>query len=169
MIHLYVGNGRGKTTAVTGLALRLLENKERVLLVSFLKNDKSGEIQWLKKNSPIKIICQNNLKKFVKDMTPTEYEVTKTAQLKLLGEALNDCALYDVIILDEFTDIIDLGMIETAEAIDIVKRIAKKAELIITGHYLVEDLVELSDYYTEFISHKHPYTKGIKARKGIEY
>ena len=169
MIHLYVGNGRGKTTAVVGLAIRMLDNGQKVLLASFLKNGQSGEMQWLENNSEVKLLFQKDLHKFVPDMNQQEYEKTKSEQLKLLGAVLSDYPNYDAVILDEFTDIIDVGMINIVEAVDIVKRVSKKCELLITGHNALNNLVELADYYTEFVSHKHPYVKGVKARKGIEF
>ena len=169
MIHLYVGNGKGKSTAAAGLIIRLLNNGSRILLVCFLKDGTSGELLWLKDHSTIKTLYQPDLKKFVKDLEVTEYETTKTIQRSLLSEALDSADQYDAIFLDEFTDIIDLGIITLLEAVEAVKKLSKNRELVMTGHQPVNDLIEMADYFTEFVQHKHPYTKGIKARKGIEF
>ena len=169
MIHLYVGNGKGKSTAVTGMAVRLLGYKRKILLVSFLKGGDSGELIWLRENSDIKELYQENLSNFTRNMTAEELEETKTKQRHLLEEAIHLSNDMDVVILDEFTDIIDLEIIDYKEAVKAVNDMSKVCEVIITGHNAIADLVEMADYYTEFTQHKHPLTKGQIARKGIEY
>ena len=169
MIHLYVGNGKGKSTAVAGMAIRLLSYDKKVLLVSFLKGGDSGELIWLRNNSEIKELYQEGLTKFVKNMTAKEQEETKAKQKSLLKKAISLSKEMDAVILDEFTDIIDLDIITPVEAVAAVTKIHKNCEVIITGHKAINNLIELADYFTEFIQHKHPFTKGQKARKGIEF
>lgn len=169
MIHLYIGNGKGKSTAVTGMAIRLLSYNKKVLLVSFLKGGNSGELVWLRNNSEIKELYQESLTKFVKDMTSEEYEETRQRQKQLLEEAIALSQEMDAVILDEFTDIVDLKMINPVETVDAITKLNRNCEVIITGHHALNNLIELADYYTEFIQHKHPFTRGQKARKGIEY
>ena len=169
MIHLLIGNGRGKTTAAVGLALRKLNNKEKVLLVSFLKNGQSGESVWLRNNSDIKHLYQKDFDKFVKDISEHELKYTKNCQKGLLIDVVRQKNNYSTIILDELTDTIDLGLIALEEALEAIKEISEVAELIITGHNGYDQLIEMADYYTEFVSHKHPFDKGIKAKKGVEF
>jgi len=169
VIHLYLGNGQGKTTAAMGLALRMLNDKQRVLLVSFLKNGESGEAVWLRENSDIEHIYQEGLSKFVKDMDNNLLQETIEKQNNLLAEALKRKEQYSTIILDELTDAIDLGIITKEKAIVTIKELRESCEVVITGHSADEELVSMADYCTEFVNKKHPYEKGVKARKGIEY
>ena len=169
MIHLYTGTGKGKTTAAIGLAVRMLGADKKVLLISFLKNGKSGEALWLRENSDIHQLYQKDLNKFVRDMNEAELAETKTRQSQLLEKARELSLTYDAIILDELTDLIALELIDLDTVVNTLKAMPKDTEVIITGHQSYEALIELADYYTEFVEHKHPYQKGEKARKGVEY
>lgn len=169
MIHLYIGEGKGKTSAVTGMALRMLNNNQKVLLVSFLKDGNSGELTWLREHSNIINLYQDDLKGFVIDLKNGLYKEMVTKQLGLFNQAVKGANIYDMIILDEFTDVVTLDIIDISQAINGIGIMNLSCEVLITGHQVIDQLVEMSDYYTEFVSLKHPFTKGIKARKGIEY
>ncbi len=169
MIHLYIGDGKGKTTAAIGLVIRSLAYDKKALLVNFLKDGNSGEIKWLKNNSDVELMYQENLHGFLKDLNSTEFTKAKELQLEMLKVLLNIKKEYQLIVLDEFTDIIALDVININEAVKVIQELSEGAEVVITGHQMYPELIDLADYYTEFISRKHPYKKGIKARRGIEY
>ena len=169
MIHLYTGQGKGKTSAAIGLGIRLLGNEAQVLLVSFLKDGSSGEAVWLETNSRITHFCQPDLHKFIKDLDVEELEQTRKQQLSLFHEAKQQAGGFDAVILDEFTDLLELEMLSIEEAVAGIKVISLACEVIITGHQAPAELITLADYYTEFVEHKHPYRLGVKARRGIEY
>lgn len=169
MIHLYIGDGKGKTTAAIGLVIRSLAYNKKALVVNFLKDGNSGEIQWLKNNSDVDLMHQDNLHGFLKDMNSLEFTKAKALQLEMFRVLRNIKKEYQLIVLDELTDIIALDVVNINEVVEIIKELSEVAEVIITGHQRYQVLIDLADYYTEFISRKHPYEKGIKARKGIEY
>ena len=169
MIHLYSGNGKGKTTASIGMIVRLLNYNKKILLVSFLKDGRSGEFLWLRNNSNVKQLYQEDLKKFIKDMNELEFKETKKQQNELIDKTKLLAQDFDVIVLDEFIDIISLNIINEEKAIELLKSLAKDHEVIVTGHQATERLISLADYYTEFIQHKHPFYQGVKAREGVEY
>ncbi len=169
MIHLYLGNGKGKSTAAIGLVVRLLNYEKRILLLSFLKNGQSGELVWLRHHSEIQHRYQVGWSGFVKDLDDKQYQEAKTAQLALLKAAIREKDNYDVIILDEFTDLISVGFLDVAQAVSLIRELASTREVVITGHEIFTELVAIADYYTEFTEHKHPFKKGIKARIGVEY
>ena len=169
MIHLYIGHGKGKSTAASGLAIRLLNYGRKILLITFLKNGQSGELIWLRQNSEIKHLYQEGWQGFIKDVGQQQFQKTKKAQMALLEYALQNKDDYDVIILDEFIDIISVKIIEIEEALATIKLLSDNREVIITGHQAIGAIIELADYYTEFVEHKHPFRKGVMARKGVEY
>ncbi len=168
MIHLYYGYGKGKTTAAVGLATRMLGSRKAVLYVSFLKDGSSNEFNILTKYVNLKLI-QNNFKGFYFQLTEDDREKAKLDQLELLREGLRLSKEYDLIILDELLDLIDLEIISEQETINYLKQFNANCEIVITGHSEYIELIDLSDYCVEFNSKKHPYDKGVTARKGIEY
>ena len=169
MIHLYIGDGKGKSCAAAGSVLRLLSAGYNVLYVAFLKDGSSGELRWLAENSSVKLLCQSGLKRFVKDLESEEYQKTVEAQRELLESAVLNKDNYQAVVFDELTDVIELGIIDMKRVKEAIKSLGSDYEIIITGHQPLSALIDLADYYTEFVSHKHPYNKGKKARRGVEF
>lgn len=158
MIQIYYGFGKGKTTASIGQGVRAKGSGMSVLLVQFLKDNKSSELKELKKlgfdvfNAP--------------DSLPFNPGDFYKAWVDRAVEYINNSNA-DMIILDEFIDIID-SFIDESSAMNLIEPLKNK-EIIITGHKQVDSLFQIADYITHMEKIKHPYDSGVKARKGIEY
>lgn len=171
LVHLYFGDGKGKTTAAIGLGIRACGYGKNVLFVQFLKNFNTGEILAIDKiNIGFKILKCEPVKKFVSKMNEEEKLKTFTNQHEMFVNAIELIRneQVDVVIFDELIDALNLGIISKNEISDLIKTKPPHLEIVITGHNPENNLFELFDYITEMKKVKHPYDKGIKARKGIE-
>jgi len=168
MIHYYYGFGKGKTTAAMGMVLRQLNIEHRVLIAQFLKDGTSGEIQQLNVNPLVTILVNPPVENYLQGITDDQKIQIKNEQRNLFAKVKEDCQAYDCIILDEITDLIKLEVLNVDELTDwLIDN--QFREIIITGHYLVDRLSAIADYVTEFSAVKHPFSKGVKARKGVEF
>lgn len=165
MLHLYWGNGKGKTTAAMGLALRALGHGQRVVIVQFLKDGTSGEIAPLRAAGAAVYACPNA--KFTWLMDEADKAAAREASARALGQALAEP--FDLLVLDEAcaalkSNILDEALLRKAAAF------AKDGrEVVVTGRDPAPWLQDTADYSTEMQMHKHPYTQGIAAREGVEY
>lgn len=171
MIHVYYGDGKGKTTAAVGLAARAAGNNMKVLFVQFLKTEFSGERHTLSHTENVTLtFCPLELK-FTFEMDEKEKlqaaKVFKGIFDSSVTTALTD--RYDMVILDEIFDVINNEMISEAEVFEFVANAPVSMEIIMTGHNPPERFIEAADYVTEFKKIKHPYDKGITGRIGIEF
>lgn len=165
MFHIYTGDGKGKTTAAVGLAIRAASAGKKVLFFQFLKSDSSNERRFLQnaENITTMDICE-------KIPFLCNADAEKRAQMKnlyhtCLENIYNESKNFDVIILDEAVSAIDEGLI----CADQLFKLIPEAELIITGRGDISSYSHMADYITEMKKIKHPYDKGIFAREGIEY
>jgi len=166
LLHIYYGDGKGKTTAAVGLAYRCGSRGKRVIFTSFLKSRDSGEFL---NTGPFELDSFDFCNKFWNDLT-TEEKIQAVADSKnRLLSILENADDYDMIVLDEFLDAIVLGCVEREFAIDVIRKMYKKTEIVITGHNVVEEIFEIADYITEMKKEKHPFDKGISGRCGIEF
>lgn len=164
ILHIYHGNGKGKTTAATGIAIRAAGAELKVIFIQFLKNGTSSEINILKQINNIEYFCCDECRKFTFQMSDKEKALVTSGNNELIEKAFSSDA--DVIILDEFLDAYNLNMIDS----DSEKYILNSdREIILTGRNPAEIFLDHADYISEIISVRHPYEKGIKARKGIEF
>lgn len=171
MIHVYFGDGKGKTTAAVGLAARAAGSNMKVLFVQFLKTEFSGERHTLSHTENITLtFCPLELK-FTFEMDEKEKlqaaKVFKGIFDSSVTTALTD--RYDMVILDEIFDVINNEMISEAEVFEFVANAPVSMEIIMTGHNPPERFIEAADYVTEFKKIKHPYDRGITGRIGIEF
>lgn len=166
LVHLYYGDGKGKTTAAMGLALRALGSGKRVVIVQFLKGGQSGEIPLLEQLGA-KVLRGKAGQKFVFQMNAEEKAATRELQNQNLAAALAMPA--DLLILDEAGSAWELDMVEK----DLLRRAVLQRptgqECVLTAHAAPQWMLDAADYVTEMKCVRHPYQKGIKARKGIEY
>lgn len=169
-VHLYWGDGKGKTTAAMGLALRALGQGKRVLVFQFLKNGDSGEVAPLRRLGA-EVYAGHTGKKFVFQMTAEERELAKTDQLFYLMEALKRVEEWqpDMIVLDEAGSACALGMADETLLRRFWDAKPESAELVLTGHTPPEWMFGAADYCTEMRCCAHPYKQGVPARRGIEY
>lgn len=166
LIHLYWGEGKGKTTAAMGLALRALGNGKRVVIVQFLKGGDSGEIPLLRSLGAT-VYRGKSGQKFVYQMSEAEKAQTRDMQTENLRRALADTA--DLLILDEACAACQLNMVEESLIKQAVLEKPMEQELVLTGREPMDWMREAADYSTEMRCHRHPFKQGIGARKGVEY
>ena len=171
MLQIYHGDGKGKTTAVVGLAVRAAGAGMKVLFMQFLKNGTSSEIGVLKQISGITVICCEECIKFTFQMNEDEKKAVINRHNEMLNYAydvLSD-GKADVLILDEFLDAYNKSMIDTDSARNLILSYSDKAEIAVTGRSPEECFIDKADYISYISAEKHPYTKGVNSRKGIEY
>lgn len=166
LAHLYWGDGKGKTTAAMGLALRALGSGKRVVIVQFLKGGKSGEIPLLEQLGA-KIYRGKAGQKFVFQMNDAEKAATRELQNANLRAAQQEPV--DLLILDEAGSAWELDMVDKELLKAVVLERPAEQECVLTAHGAPDWMLETADYSTEMKCHRHPYQKGIAAREGIEY
>lgn len=166
LVHLYCGDGKGKTTAAMGLALRALGQGMRVVVVQFLKNGTSGELEPLKKLGAAVYSGQPGAK-FTFQMNAEEKAQATNENNARLAEALQQPC--DLLILDEICAARNSGMVDEALAKQAVLERPQHREVVLTGRNPEAWMVEAADYITEMQPRRHPYEQGIPARKGIEF
>lgn len=165
MLHLYWGNGKGKTTAAMGLALRALGHGRRVVIVQFLKDGTSGEIAPLRATGAAVYACPNA--KFTWLMDEADKAAAREASARALGQALAEP--FDLLVLDEACAALKSGILDEALLRRAVAFAKNGREVVLTGRDPAPWLQEAADYSTEMRAHRHPYADGIAAREGVEY
>lgn len=177
LVQVFWGNGKGKTTSVLGTALRACGNGLNVYLIQFMKNGADslpsdgqtpGEILSLKKFDNF------NYKRFGIDgwvvKTPTENQIESCKKaLDFVKEILNSEEV-NIVIADEILYAVQLGLLTEEDILELIENKPEKKELILTGsHKPLEKIFEKADLVSEIKKLKHPYDKGVSARKGIEF
>ena len=166
LLHLYYGDGKGKTTAAMGLALRVMGSGKRVVILQFLKGGKSGEVPLLEQLGA-KVYRGKAGQKFVFQMNEAEKAATRELQNRNLQNAMARPA--DLLVLDDAGSAWELDMVDK----DLLRRAVLERpaaqECVLTAHKAPQWMLDAADYSTEMKCCRHPYQKGIKARKGIEY
>ena len=171
LIHIYCGDGKGKTTAAMGLGMRAVGRDKKVLLTQFLKDNETGELNSIEKlGANFEVFKGIPVKKFFKFMSPEEQMVTKMEHEERFNEvtqkAINEN--FDLLILDEIIASTNLDLVPLVEVITFLENKPEGLEVILTGRNPNEKLIELADYVSEIKAIKHPYEKGINSRIGIE-
>ena len=169
LTQVYTGDGKGKTTAALGLALRALGWNKKVCMIQFVKGGKRlGEIEITKNQIP-----QFSIHQFSKNnkiiLRPTEKDKEIAVKTLEFAKKIINSKKYDIVILDEINPAIKLKLIDVKEVLKIIREKPKNLELILTGRNADKKIIAASDLVTEMKLIKHPYYKKIPARKGIEY
>jgi len=170
LIHIYCGNGKGKTTACIGLALRCAGRGNKVLLVQFLKSRTTGELTSLQYVPNIEVMRGKAIMKFTFQMTEEEKKQVLLEHEKLFENVIKKCSdeKIDLLILDEVIGACNTGVFNAASLLEFLKNKPVSMEVVLSGRDPQAELVELADYVSEIKKIKHPYDKGIPARTGIE-
>ena len=166
LVHVYTGNGKGKTTCAAGLALRAIGQGMRVCFASFHKKPGCAEARMLNKlgadtfafASTPPCLCKNT-RKLKKDCAKA-FGALKTAAAR---------ARYDLIILDEANVCVAAGLIKEKDMIHFLKNKPSRTEIVLTGRNAAPGIIAAADLVSDIRKIKHPFDSGIKARKGIEY
>ena len=166
MVHVYTGNGKGKTTAAFGLAVRAVGAEKNVYIAQFVKGMKYSELNSLRKIDNIKI-KQYGLNYFINGKAEQEDINAARKGLKAVAEILKS-GEYELVILDEANIAVYYELFSAAELIEVIENRDPKVEVVITGRYAADKIIEYADLVTEMKEIKHYYKKGVKARPGIE-
>lgn len=164
-IQVYYGDGKGKTTAAVGQAVRAAGAGLTVCFAQFLKPGTSCELEGLRALGVRMISGAQD--KFCFQMTPEEKEQARLRNEAVLSEAL--LLEDDMLVLDEAMDACRLGLLDRDRVLALSREKPQGMELVITGHDPDPAIVDVADYVTEAVCHKHPFQEGAPARRGIEY
>ena len=172
LVIVYTGNGKGKTTAALGMALRAIGYDHKVCMLQFIKGSwHYGEMDSSKKLEPnFELIpVGKGFVGILDDNSPREeHEKYAAEAVKICREKIFS-GKYDVVILDEVNYAINLDLIDVQDIIKIIKEKPFELDLVLTGRNVREEIVELADLVTEMKEIKHPFKSGIKAKKGIDF
>ena len=170
VIHIYCGDGKGKTTAAVGLAVRCAGRGNKVLLVQFLKSRDSGELYSLAKLPDIEVMRGKESKKFTFQMNEEEKHALLIEHNKMFEQVLAKIKNggYSLLILDEVIGALNAKVFEMPKLIEFLRHKPENLEVVLTGRNPAPELVEIADYVSEMRKVKHPMDKGIMAREGIE-
>ena len=168
MIHVYTGDGKGKTTAALGLIIRALGSEKKVCLIQFMKKDQGyGEIKFLKSCNRIEIY-QYGSGNFVDPSKPEKIDLTEAEDAYEKAKSILREGNHDILVLDEINTAVAWGLISLKKQLSLME-LTENRELIMTGRSANNEIIDRADLVTEMKSIKHYYQKGIKARKGIEF
>jgi cob(I)alamin adenosyltransferase len=171
LVHIYTGDGKGKTTTAVGLAVRAFGSGMKVIFAQFLKGRESGEIKILEGLGPGFRVCRSGFAgKFTWQMDESELSETRKEQNSFLDAVIAESSSgrWDMLVLDEILVAVDQGIIDESRVEELIKEKPEDLELVLTGRSAPESLVRIADYVSEIKAVKHPYEKRIEARKGIE-
>jgi len=172
LVIVYTGDGKGKTTASLGMALRAAGHGKKTFIVQFIKNFQNyGESKFVKKyHCGIKIKSIGKGYVQIKgDKYPFEEHVKAAKQALEFAKEKILSKRYDIVILDEINIALDKKLITTSEVIKLIQQKPPDLHLVLTGRNAPKKLIQLADLVSEVKDIKHPYKKGILAQKGIEY
>lgn len=170
LVHIYCGDGKGKTTASLGLSIRASGRGKRVLIVQFLKSGETGELFILKKIPNIQVIRSTEQLGFTFRMNEQQKQHAAQIQQELFSQAFESANAKncDLLVLDEIMAAINAKMIPVGQVVELIKAKPEELEVVLTGRNPPQELMELADYVSEIRKVKHPFDKGIPARIAIE-
>ena len=170
MLHIYTGNGKGKTTAAVGLAVRAAGAGLRVHFFQMMKDGTSSEIAMLEKLG-VTVKAAESCCKFSREMDDSEKAIATAEHTAMLAEImmLLGTGLADLVVIDEFFCALSAKLVDSSLAEAMLNSYNGKTELVLTGRGACSPYTDRADYITEMTPLRHPYDKGVQARKGIEY
>ncbi|MDI6717920.1 MAG: cob(I)yrinic acid a,c-diamide adenosyltransferase [Patescibacteria group bacterium] len=181
MIMVFTGNGKGKTTAAIGQAVRSAGQNKKTLIIKFIKglwisgedlfiSNAKNKMSKNKKIVGIEIIkTGKGFVKILNDKLPfSEHKKAAENGLKIAEKAIKE-KKYDLIVLDEINNAVDLKLVSVKKVLDILNKLPKKIDIILTGRNAPKSFIKKADLVTEMKEIKHTFNKGALAKKGIEY
>ena len=169
---VYTGKGKGKTTAALGIVLRAVGYEKKVCMIQFIKGSwHYGEMLSSKRLEPEfeMVVIGKGFVGIIDDKSPKEeHEKIAKEAIRISLEKIQS-RRYDIIILDEINYAVNLGLINEEEVINLIKSKPEELDLVLTGNYAKEKIIDMADLVTEMKEIKHPFKQGIKAKKGIDF
>ena len=169
LVQIFTGNGKGKTTAALGTILRATGHGKRIFVVFFMKGEfPYGERTALLRLPNVEVASFGSMD----FCNPQAIKPEETAQAKQALAAVREAMLsgrYDIVVMDEVDVAVAFNLITVDDVVALIKDKPAQVELILTGRYADDKLIEMADLVTEMVKIKHPLDRGIKARQGIEY
>lgn len=169
MIQLYYGEGKGKTTAAFGQALRAAGRGRRVIIAQFLKSEDSGERRSMELVPHVLLLPLPEQLPFVFQMDVIQRAEYEEFAARLLRDAVLLAEQDSVVVLDEVLGAIETDILPLEAVLDCLKELPEGCEVVLTGRKAPRELLDKADYITRFQAERHPYDKGVQAREGIEY
>lgn len=170
IVMVNTGDGKGKSTAAFGLALRAVGHDKKVMIVQFMKgNDQYGEVQAVRKYLPMIRLEQTGTENFVDKYNPEEIDVEEAQRGVALGLEAVKSGDYDLVILDEINVAMDFDLVSVEKVLALIESKAEKTDLLLTGRYAPQSIREVADMVTEMGEIKHHFYAGFPAKPGIEY
>jgi len=169
LVQVYTGNGKGKTTAAFGLALRAAGRGLKIYIIQFIKGGFDyGELHVIGRipNISLKAFGRG---KFVTQYPPPLEDVKLAEEAFQLAKKTVESGEYDLVILDEINVALNLRLLSVKQVLELIKNKPAHVEIVLTGRYAPEEIIEAADLVTEMREVKHPFQKGIPSREGIEY
>ncbi len=169
LVHIYCGDGKGKTSAAIGLAVRAAGRGKKVLISRFLKTDDSGEVMILKEIPGITVLpCEKSFG-FLFRMSEEQKKEAASYYQEQFEKTVKMAERYDLLILDEMMASISGKMVPEERVLQFLQEKPENLEVVLTGRNPSDRLKEEADYISEILAVRHPYEQGIPAREGIEY
>ena len=169
LIHIYCGDGKGKTTAAMGLALRSAGAGRRVLVLQFFKDGNSSEVKALRNFDTVDVVEQTRHFGFSWTLSEEELREAKAYYSGLLEDTMARSGKYDLLVLDEAMSACTTGMIQEERLLELLHEKPDALEVVMTGRNPSQALLDRADYVTEMRKVKHPFDRGIPARMGVEF
>lgn len=170
LVHLYSGDGKGKSTAAIGLAVRAVGHGKKILFCQFLKGAATGELEPLKRLG-VDLLRAQTSEKFLFQMDSHEKEQTAGEHLRCF-EKMRSLVFnngYELVVLDEITSAVNTGLIPSVNLTNFITERPRILEVVLTGRNPPAEICALADYHTDFQCIQHPYLRSIPSRPGIEY
>ena len=172
LIIVYTGKGKGKTTAALGIALRATGYNKKICMIQFIKGSwPYGEMTSSKRLEPEfeLIAAGKGFVGIIDDSSPIEDHKRIANEAVKISRSKIQSGEYDIVILDEINYAINLGLIELKDVLSLIKSKPSSLDLVLTGNHAKDEILELADLVTEMKEIKHPFQKGKKAKKGIDF
>ena len=166
LVHVYTGNGKGKTTAALGMCVRAVGHGLRALVVQFMKTGGTYGEGSLDLPGLRVVPSGHSCLVFSKEITQQDRDMAAEG-LATAAEAMR-AGEYDIVVLDEVNVAIKLGLLDARDVVDAVRSRAAGVEVVLTGRYAPPEILDIADYITEMREVRHPYQRGVLSRKGVD-
>jgi cob(I)alamin adenosyltransferase len=167
-IHVYTGNGKGKTTAAIGLGIRAAGEGLQVAMIQFMKGRRYSELDALHHIKNFTVV-QFGRDEFVCKEKPEQVDIDLAQKGFAYAKEIIQKGGYDLVILDEINVALDFNLISLKDVIELLEHKPETVELVLTGRYASPDIIKHADLVSEILEIKHPYQKGVQSRKGIDW